>query len=217
MNVLMVAWICAGRPAVKVRSVGSCARCGDITGLGPVRDAISKTFTAFDGWCNPNGRGLCPPCSWGYATVGLRQAPRLVSRRPIGFEVLTRPATLAILTGGAIGKDVALTVPLRPGRKHLMPEATWGGVRVDDGHLTWREQDARMLRVVVELRSLGFGSRMLTQPAPPFSALTRLPPQTWQSVINMWEELAVWRTADNPWLPLAVHVSTPVPDQGGQQ
>jgi hypothetical protein len=36
-------------------------------------------------------------------------------------------------------------VPLRPGRKHLLPTATWGHVTVDDAQLPWSTTDTARL------------------------------------------------------------------------
>ena len=50
---------------------------------------------------------------------------------------------------------------------------------------------------------------MLTEPAPPFPVLRRLPVGDWAGAMRDWAQLAPWRTQPSPWLDLALHVTTP--------
>lgn len=207
MDVLTTAWQASGRPlASDPTHPGSCARCGHhAADLVPTGKVVSKVFTGYDGWREPAGAGLCPPCVWGYRTPALRAAAHLVTRHPAELRQL-ESAGLAALLAQALQPDRALVVPLRPGRKHLLPGAVWGRVTVDDTQLPWGEQDARRLAAMGRLRALGFGSRMLTAPAPAWTVLRRLPRNWWQQVTDDWAALDVWR-ARQPWFELAVRAS----------
>lgn len=211
MTVTTSAWIGGGRPVRPDQSLtwGTCSRCGIDAELVPVRSAVSKAFTGFDGWSNPSGGGLCQACAWSYSTPGLRRAVHLVRRRPPGLESLTKPRARALLCRGRLDPATTVVIPLRPGRKHLLPTAEWGQVCVDDARLPWTDHHAHLLDLVGQLRELGFGSRMLTEPAPAFQVMRALPRDRWGWVLQSWNALAVWRSPDNPWLPLAVHLTTP--------
>lgn len=209
MDVLTAAWLAAGaRPAPALTRAGRCARCSTLAELTAVRSAISKTFTGFEGWGDPGGTGLCGACAWAYTTPQLRAEPHLVTRQPVGLRRLQRTDIRAVLLTGALDPCLALVVPLRPGRKHVVPTARWGRVTVDDAVLPWGDSDAARLGELIELRGRGFGSRMLTEPAPSYHVLRRLPPDQWQPTMRAWQQLAPWRAPDSPWLPLALHVTT---------
>lgn len=211
MDVLTAAWTAAGAPLVTVPSTrGTCSRCGSRDAdLTPTRHVVSDVFTGFDGWVNAAGAGLCAGCSWGYRTPRLRAVAHLVT---------ADPPRLAELTAGRLGDhldrpvppDVALVVPLRPGRKHLLPEAGWGRVTVDDTQLPWTAADCARLAAMRRLRARGFGSRMLAAPAPPWSVLRRLPRPWWRDVDLDWAQLAPWRTR-RPWFDLAILATIPAP------
>jgi hypothetical protein len=213
MDVLTAAWIGSGAPVTDraTAGLGACARCGTAGDLVPARSVISRSFTGFDGWLSPAGPGLCRVCSWGYATAGLRAGAHLITRTPATVQALTRDQAGAVLTS-PLAADRALVVPLRPGRKHVLPDAVWGRVSVDDAHLPWGEHDAALLQLVIDLRGKGFGSRMLAEPAPPYPVLQTLPRGCWRPVLQAWEQLASWRAPDSPWLPLALHVTLPTSD-----
>lgn len=210
MDVLTTAWNASGAPRLDGDSpVGSCARCGEKAHLRPTRQVISRVFTAFDGWAAPSGPGLCDICAWGFLTPNLRNVPHLVCRAPIAAHQLSREEVCHVLVGGELTPDLALIVPLRPGRKHLMPVASWGRITLADLHIAWTSEDAVRLEILTTLRSQGFGSRMLAEPSPPFSVLRRLPRSTWVNVMETWSKLTLWRTSPAPWLSLALHVTTP--------
>jgi hypothetical protein len=210
VTVLTIAWRAAGAPSRKdIAVAGICARCGNSAELSPARAVISKTFTGFEGWVDPSGHGLCPACCWAYSTDILRLSPHLVTANPEAMSRLTKAEVGEILQRGPLERGCALVVPLRPGRKHLMPTATWGRVTVEDAHLPWAAADARRLQVVARLRTLGFGTRMLASAAPAYPALRRLPAPDWPQVLSWWAELDPWRAADSPWLALALHVTVP--------
>ena len=211
MDVLTAAWIGDGRPTVEPSPTleGPCARCGTTAALVPARSVISKAFTAFDGWSTPNGRGLCPACAWCYDTTSLRAVAHLVTRQLPALRRMTRDDAVVLLRAGALAVDLSLVVPLRPGRKHVVPAAEWGRVSVDDVPVPWSASDAQLLEAVLELRSQGFGTRMLAEPAPPVPVLKALAPDRWARVLQLWEALGPWRTPDSPWMDLALHITTP--------
>ena len=193
---------------------GDCARCGQRQATVLTNTVISKTFTAFDEWADPRRRGLCTICSWAYTGCGLRSQPHLITRDPATLQPLSPTEVGRLLSQGPLACDRCLIVPIRAGRKHLAPLAAWGRIRVDSASLPWREEDAQRLRIVLTLRRQGFGSRMLAAAAPPYVVLKKLPPTTWGSVVDAWREIDPWRIADSPWLPLALHVTTPTRSQG---
>lgn len=210
MNVLTAAWLGTGAPTTGTNAdEGPCARCGLAGELVPTRSVISKSFTSFDGWSDPAGPGLCPACTWGHSSAALRSVPHLVTREPTALRKLTKQEAGTLLRAGDLGPGRALVVPLRPGRKHVLPTAIWGRVSIDDIHLPWRAQDAELLTLILELRADGFGTRMLSEPAPPFRVLQAIPSVKWQRILHIWDQLAPWRAPDNPWLPLALHLTTP--------
>ena len=209
MDVLTAAWQACGQPLPAVhrnRNRGACARCGRADDeLVPTRDVVSKVFTGYDTWRDPSGSGLCPACTWAYRTPELRAVAHLVTFAPPCLQQL-EPAALADLLSVAVPADLAVIVPLRPGRKHLLPAAVWGRVTVDDAQLPWTAADADRLAAMRRLRALGFGSRMLTEPAPVWSVLRKLPRNWVDQVLTDWAALDPWRSRP-PWFDLAVRAS----------
>lgn len=210
MDVLTAAWSAAA-PATDVSAIhGPCARCSSPGAAIATRSVVSKTFTGYASWVNPSGPSICARCAWAYQTPQLRLNPHLVTGRP-SLTPLTRPALAALLAGGQLDVTTALIVPLRPGRKHLIPEAGWGRITLDDVQLPWTGHDATRLNIVIDLRSLGFGSRMLTATAPPWLVLRRLPATSWGQIMHSWQQLQPWRTPASPWLALALHATSTLP------
>lgn len=208
MNVLTAAWIGTESPAPTVTlGVGSCARCASTADLVPARSTVSPAFTGYDDWVDPSGAGLCPPCTWGYRNPALRSEAHLVTRRPATLRAVTCREVHDVLTRGALGPDLALVVPLRPGRKHVLPTARWGRVTVEDTHLPWSARDAALLKALTGLRRRGFGTRMLIEAAPPFAALRKLPRSQWAPTMRDWALLEPWREPAGPWLALALHIT----------
>lgn len=196
-----------GGPAVG-GTVGCCARCSDEACLTPLIKVVSPTFTGFDAWHIPSGTGLCPACVWLYRTPALRMVPHLVTQKP-SFTALTAGDVFVLLAAGALPATVALSVPLRPNRKHLFPAIRWGTVRTDDLNLTWTAADATRLTTVDRLRRHGFSPRALACQAPPWKILRTLPAAMWPSVQDDWHLLAPWRAATTFWLDLATTITKP--------
>lgn len=210
MNVLTTAHTATRRrltPTGSPTDPGPCARCATPSSdLATTRTVVSKSFTGYDGWADPSGRGLCPPCTWAYRTPALRQVPHEITTHP-SCRALTRPR-LRTLLAHPVPTTTALVVPLRPGRKHLLPTAQWGRVTTDDATLTWTTADAARLAVMAALRAQGFGPRMLLAPAPAWPVLAKLTPAQRLSTQQHWSQLAPWRRA-RPWFDLAIHASAP--------
>jgi hypothetical protein len=127
----------------------------------------------FNGWDQlHHGDGLCPACAW-------------------SFRPEARALTLAISTHNAIS-----------GRKHTLPYAQWGTVRVDDVNLFWREADVERLRIAASLRARGLPGPALHEHAPPSSWLRNQPLETWLATQREWDALEPWR--NTAYLPLVV-------------
>ena len=209
MDVVRAAWTAAGTPGVVDGEVGICARCSSTGPSVASRTAVSRTFTGMDCWDRPAGDRLCPACAWAYGTPALRAGAHLVGAGPVALTPLERVQGADVLTCGPLTGDQALVVPLRPGRKHLLPSAAWGHVRLDDVTISWSRSDAARLATARRLRTLGFGTAMLAAAAPAFGVLRRLPRSQWQSVMDAWHQLDPWRATDSPWMHLALHITTP--------
>lgn len=182
-----------------------CARCASNPADIATRDVVSDKFTAYAGWADPAGRWLCPGCAWGYRTKRLRSQAFLVRRDPPAMCWQTT-AQVATLLQQPLPGGIAVVVPLRPGRAHLIDQAHWGAVTSDAGTVPWTAGDAARLRHMLRLRACGFGSRMLREPAPPFTVLHRQPADQWPQITAAWAALSVWRERP-PWLRLAVAVT----------
>ncbi|QSE87820.1 hypothetical protein JWS13_03925 (plasmid) [Rhodococcus pseudokoreensis] len=191
-----------------------CARCGHTTPvMTPVGQVISRRFTGFESWTNLAARKLCQVCAWAYRDRTLRSDARIVTRDPATLRTAT-PTLLHQVLSTTLGADTAVIVPLRPGRKHLIPDARWGAVTVDDSRLNWAAEDARRLEVMCRLRDRGFTETMLRDNAPTYSVVHRLPADRWPQVFDDWNLLAPWRHAD-PWWEVGLratrHQHTPAP------
>lgn len=185
---------------------GRCARCASPRAATiPVGEVVSSTFTGFDAWRDPRGARLCAACAWAYRTPQLRTHPHQVTSAPACTQLSATQVCLR-LTAGPLPADTALSVPLHPGRKHLVPYLQWGTVRVDDANLVWTAADARRLEAMCELRRRGFGARALTQSSPPWDALRRRPADEWAAIQNLWADLGPWRAA-RAWLALGIAIT----------
>lgn len=213
MDPVVVAYEAAGGTAQKLDGqslVERCSRCTRRCQLSPAGNVVSRTFTGFDSWADPAGRGLCASCSWLYSTPQLRLQPHRVTHQPPALTACSPAELLAELTTGALNPTVAIAVPLKPGRKHVFAGLAWGTIRTDDVNLPWTTTDAALLRDLAELRTAGFGPRMLTEPAPPYQVLHRHPSTTWTRLQQLWRSLDAWRRQSLPHLELAIAVTRPV-------
>lgn len=191
-------------PTRYAKPTGRCARCASPGHLTQTREVVSPTFTGFDGWIGPTG-GLCPACVWLYTTTSLRNLPHLVSQAP-SFAAVSLAEVYVILSQGPLKPSCALSIPLRPGRKHLFADARWGTIRTDDANLTWSPADADRLATIRQLRGMGFTPRQIAEPAPDYDTLRRHPAHLWSHTQRAWESLAPWRSATH-WLALGLTIT----------
>lgn len=191
-----------------------CARCAatSVT-VSPASAAVSRTFTGFDSWKCPAERGLCAPCVWAYRTPAWRRDIHRVTTDP-GVDRLS-PVKLGQILSAPLSVEVAVIVPLRPGRKHVLPHARWGEVAVDDVSLPWRSSDVALFAAVRRLRSAGFGVRDLREPSPPFQRMQTIAGRRWPAVLSDWEILAPMRPM-SVWWELAMRASTPKQSGGAR-
>lgn len=189
-------------PIVSAAAADGCARCGhrtpEMTAVGQV---VSKRFTGYSSWTNSAARTLCAACTWAYRTPALRSAAHLVTRGPAALTTLT-PTNLHQVLAGPIDARTAIIVPLVPGRKHLLPDAQWGRVTVDDLALDWTAADRDRLQVMARLRGRGFTETVLAAAAPDYRTLAGLAPEAWPAIFDDWAALDPWRAAP-PWWQLA--------------
>lgn len=209
MNLVATAWQATGSPTPHEHSSshGTCSRCGQQTTEGtPVRAVISPQFTAFDSWVNPRGAVLCPSCTWSYTTPQLRSMAHVLTQRPGALSAISAGELCSELLTGPLMPTRAVIVPLRPRRKHLIQEAAWGHVTVDDATVTWSALDAARLQAMHRLRGYGFTRAALESPAPPYPLLRTLPPSQWGAVQTDWDILRDWRSS--PWFALGLYLTT---------
>lgn len=207
MDPLRTAWVASGSPpATQTSGLGACARCLTDAPLTPVGRVVSENFTAYDSWAHPAGRGLCAACAWAYTTPALRNTSHRVDREPGHLQPLDRPATFAVLRRGPLTLDTALAVPLRAGRKHVLPLAKWGNVQVDEITLTWSSSDAARLGHVAALRIAGAPRAAFFDKAPPHRILKPAGTFTLTHAHDLWNQLTPWRDSP-PWMQLALHVT----------
>lgn len=203
MDVVAAAWRGMQRPPVVSGQLcgGRCARCASADAVVPASAAVSKNFTAWDGWAG-SGSGVCAACAWAYQHPGLRQHCYLVEPDPPRLTQLEGPALREVLSA-PLPSMAAVTVPLRRGRTHLLPIARWGRVTVDHASLSWTAGDAARLAAVGRLHRSGFGSQMVQEASPPYGVMRRTPPDQWSEVLGDWELLRPWR--ERPaWLMVAL-------------
>ena len=180
--------------AASTQLLGWCCRCDRNARLVPTRAVVSAKFTGFDQL--HAGEGLCTGCAWSFSQAARRM---VLSITPSTATLLDTPALFDCLLQPS--GQAAVVVPIS-GRKHVLPYAQWGTIRVDDINLIWRASDVQRLRVVGELRTRGAPSAALREPTPPSRWLATQPTDTWEATYRQWRELDPWRTA--PHLELAI-------------
>lgn len=184
-----------------------CGRCGSVGAvMTPVRQVVSKQFTAYSRWLDPGADTLCETCVWLYRNRSLRSDIHLVRQSGPTLDVLTE-RQLAQLLSVPLPHDTAVIVPSRMGRKHIFADARWGHIAVDDAQIPWTARDVGTLAAVMRLRQAGFSERHLLDPAPDYTVLRRLPSTQWQTVLEDWRTIDVWRTAP-PWWTVALRSAT---------
>lgn len=204
-TVLDVAWVAAGSPAAGAVEAGTCARCGTTGKVVALGTVVSKNYTDFEGWIDATSKAVCSTCSWALSNGDLRRVPHIVQPGVCSSADLAEVRDL--LAAGELPADAAVIVPLRPGRKHLLPRARWGCVTSDDLTMRWSAQDAHRLRQMAQLRAWGFTTVELKAAAAPFEAIRRVDVNLWSLVLDTWEDLAPWRQGRRPWMSLGLKVS----------
>lgn len=197
----------AEHPDVDLAAGGQCARCAGAAGAIPVEQVVSRKFTAWDTWSAVDADLLCPPCAWSYRTTRLRSQVLLITCDP-DFPTSTAldPSGLRQALAGPVPSHVAVSLPLRAGRKHVLPVAGLGQVCVDGTNIAWSPGDAHRLDLVAHLRSTGAPARAFYDPAPPWGPLSRSTDPT--RVLDFWAELEPWR-ASRVWLEAALAATHP--------
>lgn len=186
-----------------VATAAGCARCGAQTAvMTPVGQVVSRRFTGYEGWGDPSSSQLCSVCVWLYRHRPLRHKAYVVTRDPDALRVAP-PAVLRTILGAPIEANTAVIVPLVPGRKHILPQAQWGHVSVDDTTLVWRQADASRLGALARLRDAGFSESAAAADAPKFTALQKIPRPRWQEVFDDWAIVEPWRSA-KPWMEVGL-------------
>lgn len=169
------------------------------------RAGDSRRFTGFESWTNLTGRRLCQVCVWVYRHRTLRTDAHVITRSPATLQA-ANPSLLHQVLSIPVGADTAVFVPLRPGRKHLLPDARWGQVTVEDTALAWTAADAARLQTMRRLRTHGFTETMLRDDSPAYPVLRRIGADQWPRVFEDWNHLSPWRDAD-PWWQVGLRAS----------
>jgi len=184
----------------------ACARCAAAAATTATTKVLHRGFTSVDDWRAPNNSALCPACVWCYTTPALRSSALKVTASPATLTLLTLPQLLTELRH-PIPADTAIAVPSRPGRKHMLPAATWGRVTLDDTPLTWSTQDCTRMATLVQLRTLGASAVDLLKPVPPWKMVAMTPAGDRATLLNAWDSLTPWRRAP-AWMTVATIAAT---------
>jgi hypothetical protein len=202
MDVLHAAWHGRGMPtpAGLTFAVGCCARCNTSGPVTPAGDVVSAKWTGWSSWRTAVNPALCAACSWAYRTPELRAGAYLITDEP-SMTALTPDALLNVLTG-PLNPECSVVLPLHGNRKHVLPEARWGRLCIDDAALEWTTDDADRLRVMNRLRRLGFSTRSMATQAPPLSVLRKHASGSYADILRWWDQLRPWRP-DTPWFAAA--------------
>lgn len=202
MDVLQAAWQASGGPTSPGLTfhLGRCARCNITDAVTPAGMVVSAKWTGWSSWRTAATPSLCKACSWGYRTQELRAGAFLIATDP-SMTALTPAALLQVLSA-PLPSHHTVVLPLHRNRKHVLPDARWGRLCVDDAALDWTTDDAARLQAMTQLRSLGFTTTAMIQPAPPFAVLRRLPASMYATVFIWWDQLRPWRP-NTPWFAAA--------------
>lgn len=184
---------------------GGCARCGAFEQLVDVRKVVSRKFTAYDGWVAPGGAGICHACTWAYRSPLLRSVAHEVRQSPELLTPLDR-TRLGTVLSGPVPADMAVIVPLRPGRKHLISDAEWGCVTSEYGSVPWDEAAAQCVRTVHHLRRMGFSCSEIQQSALPWRKAATMTNTDLLEGMELWSSLDRWRQRP-AWLEIALHTT----------
>ena len=202
MDVLHAAWRGRGMPtpAGLTFAAGRCARCDTSGPVTPAGDVVSAKWTGWSSWRTAADPALCAACSWAYGTLELRAGAYLITDEP-SVTALAPDALLDVLAG-PLNPGCSVVLPLHRNRKHVLPEARWGRLCIDDVALEWTTDDADRVRAMNRLRRLGFSTTSMSRSAPPFSTLRMQTTGSYVDVLRWWDQLRPWRP-DTPWFAAA--------------
>lgn len=189
-----------GPPAAGEQACGRCGRRQCVT--TPCRQAVSRKFTMFDDWVSPGG-DLCQVCAWGLSGAGLRSTVMAVES---GLVRDLDGVDLAALLSRPLSDQTAVVLPLRPGRKHLLPAARWGHVVVDDVAVRWGAGEVVLRAEMAWLRSRDFSVAMIHDGNPDVGLLRRIPTPEIADVLDALDRVRRWR--HSPHWQIAVRAST---------
>ena len=206
-SVAMIAAVAEGAEWSVAQQGSRCGCCGLSGADVPAGSVISRNFTGFDEWADPGAEVICRGCAWGFTAPDGRTAMRVVRRDPVGMAVLSPAGVRELLVCGPLPAGWALVVPLRPGRKHLLSQARWGVVTVDDARLPWGSAEVARMRVAVRLRRLGISAAALSAAAAPFGQVQGLTALARLEVLTLWPQLQIWREDGSPWMRLVQRVT----------
>lgn len=198
----------ATHPDTVLDEGNDCARCANAAGSVKVSDVVSRKFTAWDTWHDTGASHLCLACTWGYRTSELRAHTLLITWQPerSTFRRLEGGELLAVLRQGPLEVQSLISLPLRAGRRHVLPIARFGQVCVDGTNISWSDGDARRLELVQWLRTQGVPWRAFTEPVPPWRTVAKA--QDPMGVLDAWAEMTGWRES-GVWLEAALAATHP--------
>src|SRR5699024_1748056 len=153
-----------------------------------------RQFTGLDRWVQPGGRWLCEVCARVYTHDAQRMVAHGIRRQPRSFVRLSWREVSELLET-PLKSGIAVPVPLRPGRKHLVSEAQWQMVTLDDVQVRWGSVEAERFRLLRYLYGLGFSGQQIAAAAPSYQVLSKLDRALWPLVMQQWSGLDPWRPA----------------------
>lgn len=168
-----------------------CARCGESTPQTvPARKVVSAKFTAFDEWITPGGP-VCPVCAWGFTDARLRS--KIVHLDSHDGTALIEGQRLAEILASPLPAHVAVVLPLRPGRKHLLPYARWGHVTVDDATVPWGTAAVDLRADLAWLRAAGMSVSQLETESLDFGFWRALDTASIPEALGRLDRIRPWR------------------------
>lgn len=185
-------WDHHGAPAsnIAIGDDGICVLCGH---EGPVIEAgkvVSSKFTDWDQYASTAQTLWCEACVWAHSLHDLRTYAWMTS--PTGCARLDE-GRLAETLAAPLASETAVIIPISR-HKHLLPRARPGVVTTDDAYLPWREHEVALAATLTRLKSLGFSETAISEPAPRWGVLSKMPAVQKVEVLDLWNRLDPWRT-----------------------
>lgn len=202
MHPLVALWEMTGHPgpnwqgkAVKAVAApsprrGICALTGEHGPVWPL-NSVTTTLTTLDRLphrnVDPAGCALGEAAAWALRLRVAMQQPHVAAT-----DGPLRQATPADLYAALEGMHPGAWVLVPQSRqKHLLPWATPGMIRVDDGDLIWGDRDRAALAAYARLRAAGFGERALAEAAPSWVVMRGVADRA--AILADWPLLDRWR------------------------